>query len=341
MTGVPDPLRCPRCRSSFRAGTPTSDNVDRIECTGCGSTYPVRWGIPDLRDGATDPYLTTDEDLSAAERLWNDSQHSGFAETLESYYRTNSRVTPAQARQFAHGAIAAEWRSQGVLDECLRDAAMAPFSTFADVGCGTGPLALAASRAGFDVYGIDIGLRWLVLAAVRSREAGVRFTLACADAARFPFDDGSMDVVASEGLLENVASADAVVNEAARVLRQRGRFCAVTANRWSIGPDPHIGLPLGGWLGDNLVRRYAAWRGMVPPRRHLLDTKAVRSLLGATPLRERRIVPTPVSDAQRAGAPAVVRLGVDAYRLVARNTAGRAALRAIGPTLLVIADRTG
>ena len=303
--------------------------------------YPVRWGIPDLRDGATDPYLTNDEDLRAAERLWNESQRSIFAETLESYYRTNTRVTAAQARQFAHGAMAAEWRSQGVLDECLRDAALAPFSAFADVGCGTGPLSLAASRAGFDVYGVDIGLRWLVLAAARAREAGARFTLACADAARLPFDDGSMDVVASEGLLENVPSAGAVVEEAARALRQRGRFCAVTANRWSVGPDPHVGLPLGGWLGEGLVKRYAGWRGMVPPRRHLLDTREVRTLLRRTPLVERRIVPTPVSDAQRAGAPAVVRLGVDAYRVVARNAAGRAALRAIGPTLLVIADRTG
>jgi SAM-dependent methyltransferase len=336
------PLRCPRCRSPFRTGTPQSDDVDRIECAGCGAIYPVRWGIPDLRGSATDPYLSSDEDLRAAERLWTESQRSGFADTLESYYRTNSRVTEAQARQFAHGAIAAEWRSQGVLNECLRATpGTGVGGTFVDAGCGTGSLSLAATRAGFEVLGVDIGLRWLVLAGVRAREAGVRIQFACADSANLPITDASIDVVASEGLLENVPSAGSVMDEAARVLRPGGKFWAVTANRWSVGPDPHIGLPLGGWLGENLVRQYARWRGMVPPRRHLLSRRTVQFLLRTAGLRERVVMPTPIADAQREGASAMVQMGVDGYRWLSRNAGGRQFLCAIGPTLLVVAERAG
>src|SRR6186713_459289 len=63
-------IRCPDCLGELRRASPSADNVDRLECAGCGSVWPVRFGIPDLRGGrAVDPYLTNDEDLRAAERL--------------------------------------------------------------------------------------------------------------------------------------------------------------------------------------------------------------------------------------------------------------------------------
>jgi len=57
------------------------------------------------------------------------------------------------------------------------------------------------------LVGIDIGLRWLVLAAARLRDRNATAFLACAGAERLPLADQSVDVWASESLLENTASA--------------------------------------------------------------------------------------------------------------------------------------
>ena len=152
--------------------------------------------------------------------------------------------------------------------------------------------------------------------------------------------NASADVVASESLLENAMPAAQVLGEAARVLRPGGWLRLTTANRWSLGPDPHVGLPMGGWLPASLVHAWATRRGMVPPRRHLLSAADLRGLLTPPRFERPRIGPPPVTDAQRAGASSLVRAGVDAYRVAARLSVGRAALTAIGPTLLAVARRT-
>jgi len=50
-----------------------------------------------------------------------------------------------------------------------------------------------------------------------------------------------------------------------------------------------------------------------------------------------RIAPAPVSREQRDGAPAVVRLAIDAYTRVGRTAAGRLLLTAAGPSFIVTA----
>src|SRR5688500_355709 len=109
-------LRCPKCRSPLHEGARADDDVSRLECTACDARWPVRFGIPGLRpDGVDDPYLSRDDDLRAAERLFERSRRGGFAEALAAYYETNAKVTPAQARRFIAGTMAAEDRSRAVL----------------------------------------------------------------------------------------------------------------------------------------------------------------------------------------------------------------------------------
>jgi hypothetical protein len=79
---------------------------------------------------------------------------------------------------------------------------------------------------------------------------------------------------------------------------------------------------------------------MVPPRRHLLGAQDLRRLLSAPLFDQLRIGPPPVTDAQRQGASAVIRAAVDAYRVMSRTAGGRAALVAVGPSLLAVARRT-
>ena len=297
-------LRCPTCRTALRDSANPGDDVTRLECPGCGARWPVRFGIPDLRPvGTEDPYLSRDDDLRAAERLFERARTGGFPDALAAYYETNEKVSAAQARRFIAGTMAAEARARAVLATWRAWCDFEEQRTVVDVGCGTGPL------------------------------------LVCAGAHRLPFADDSVDVVASESLLENAMPARGVMEEAARVLRPGGWLCLTTANRWSVGPDPHVGLPLGGWLSEGLVRAWATRRGMVPPRRRLLSAGELKRLLPAPAFDQQQIGPAPVTDAQRQGASPVMRAAIDAYRVVSGTAIGRAALVAIGPSLLAVARK--
>ena len=335
-------LRCPRCHSELVPGGTGADDVDRVRCVSCESTWPVRWGIPDLRlPGTSDPYLSLDEDLRAADRLANQAERTDFASLLASYYETNARVPASQARRFSSGALAACGRADAVLAQWSSMARGAPGAgaLLVDDGCGTGPLAVAAVAAGYRVVGVDVGLRWLVLAGVRAREAGVHVTLACASATALPLATAGTDIVAMESLLENVVPSGAVVAEAARVLAAGGRFWCTTANRWSVGPDPHLGLPWSGWWPDGAAARYARWRGQVPPVRRLLGARDVRRLLAAHGLGHVAIEPAVIAASQREAASGALRLAVDAYGLASATAIGRMFLAAAGPSLVVTAVR--
>ena len=304
----------------------------------------MRFGIPDLRgDGVTDPYLTREKDLRAAERLFERSQRGSFEDALASYYETNERVSPAQARRFIAGTLAAEDRGRAVLaawSALIGATVPSPGSTFVDAGCGTGPLLAAAASPNVKLAGFDVGLRWLVLAAARLRDRGVKATLICAGADHIPLVDASVAVIAAESLHENVPSARVALAESARVLRPGGWLCLTTPNRWSVGPDPHVGLPMGGWFPDSVVAAWARGRGMVPPKRTLLSAGTLRTAMRALPLSDIAIVPPPIADAQLKGASSAIRGAVGAYRVIAGLAPGRALLTGIGPTLLAVARKT-
>lgn len=283
-----------------------------------------------------------EKDLRAAERLFEASQRGSFEDAFTSYYETNERVAPAQARRFIAGALAAEDRGRAVLAAwgALTGAPLpSAGSTFLDAGCGTGPLLAAAASPNVNLAGFDVGLRWLVLAAARLRDRGVKATLICAGAQRMPLADASVDVVAAESLLEHVPSAPDALAESARVLPPGGWLCLTTPNRWSVGPDPHVGLPLGGWFPDRVVAAWARGRGMVPPKRTLLSAGTLRRALRSLPWYDIAIVPPPIADSQLKGASGAIRAAVGAYRVIAGLAPGRALLTGIGPSLLAVARR--
>lgn len=336
-------VRCPSCHQRVENAPPAPDNVDRLACSSCQRSWPVRFGIPDFRDrDAVDPYLSADEDLRTAERLYARSQAGGFADALESYYAANERVPIAQARRFIAGTLAAEERARAVLADWQGMAGGAAISGLViDLGCGTGPLLPALAAAGASPVGIDVGLRWLVLAAARLQERGMPVVLACAGAVRLPLAASSVDAVVSESLIENVPPAGVVLEESCRVLRPGGRLWLTTANRHSIGPDPHLGVLAGGWLTQGALVKLAKRRGMVPPHRALLSARDLARELARCGLTGIRIAPPPVADAQAAGRSLMIRVAVRAYRAMAGSTPGRRVLSAIGPSLTAVASKPG
>jgi SAM-dependent methyltransferase len=120
------------------------------------------------------------------------------------------------------------------------------------VGCGTAFLADAAQR----VVGGDVDESAIVYA--RERYARPNTDFVVFDATAMPFEDRSFDVVCSFETVEHVTDPEALVGEAARVLRPGGTFIVSTprADVTTHAPaNPHhrVELSLGDF--DRMLRK--------------------------------------------------------------------------------------
>ena len=98
-----------------------------------------------------------------------------------------------------------------------------------DVACGGGLMANALARAGHAVTGVDLSPDSLEVARRHDATGAARYLVQDARALAFP--DGQFDAVCMMDFLEHVAERDAVIREAARVLKPGGRFYFHTFNR--------------------------------------------------------------------------------------------------------------
>jgi arsenite methyltransferase len=103
-----------------------------------------------------------------------------------------------------------------------------PGARVADLGCGAGTDSLVAAQMvepGGHVTGIDMTPEMLARARAAAREAGIaNVEFVEGEIERLPFEDGSVDVVISNGVIDLVPDKDAVFAEIFRVLRSGGRM---------------------------------------------------------------------------------------------------------------------
>ncbi len=331
-------VSCPRCLEELSA-----DSSAQLRCTQCNATYPVHFGIPDLRTGE-DPYLSRADDLAAASALAARAPNLDFRSLLASYYATNDKVPPRQIAMFTHGTMAAGDRAVASLAAWQRQDArvaepLAEGATIIDIGCGTAPLAIAAVRRGLRAIGVDVGLRWLVLAQQRAREASIDVPLVCANVEVLPFRNASAARVAGESILENAADPSQAAHELARVLRRGGRLWLTTPNKRSLGPDPQLGVIAGGWWPESWLKRHAARAGKVFPQRTLFTGGDLRQLLEMTDFKEIVIDLPDISAAQAASQSLAMKGAIVGYRVMKRLPLAGTLLRAVAPTYLVSATR--
>ena len=97
-----------------------------------------------------------------------------------------------------------------------------------DLGCGAGTDSLVASLMvgpGGSVTGIDMTPEMLEKARAGAAELGAgNMTFVEGEAERLPFEDGSFDVVISNGVIDLIPDKDAVFSELHRVLVPGGRL---------------------------------------------------------------------------------------------------------------------
>lgn len=218
-------LACPDCRgalshvSAARPGEGPGD--DRLLCSGCGRSAPIRIGIPRLlpsRDlGAAQrstaehftaefsANTTRDEDLGDADlNAWIFYTRTGLDPTVLTWQPPDWYPTalPPQAPSPDPGALAGCW----VLD----------------AGCGPGRLARAAAQTSSHLVGLDLGDHIDRAAQVLSGQDNV--DLVQGSVLDPPFADASFDVVYSVGVLHHSPAPEAAVRALARLVRPGGRL---------------------------------------------------------------------------------------------------------------------
>ncbi len=332
---IPD-LCCPTCRGDLRE---VEGPDPELRCDTCRRSYPVILGIPDLRIFA-DPYIGLEEDRAKGRRLAEIARTADFAGVLAAYYAmSDTETSAAQARQFTAGLLAAPARAAAVFESWtqLEGDAHPETTRFAEIGCGTGPLLIAARRRFRDVIGVDIAFRWLVIARKRLADAGVDVPLICACAEALPLKSRTRDIVAGESAFEVTRDPRAALAEARRVLQPGGTLWLSTPNRHSLGPDPHVGVPAGGWWPRPLLDAFAKRRGMLPPQRDLQTAGSLRALLDEKGFRNIRLSLPDVPAAQRAGLGLPLAAAAAAYQVIKDVPGLDRLVMQVAPTLLATA----
>ena len=255
---------CPACR------TPVTQQAAGWHCAACDRTYPVLCGIADFRL-APDPYLSLADERAKAVRLHEFAQDHTFDETVAEYYRITDDVPPDMAVRFAAYVRAGVARGAGVLDR------LGPGGgPLLDVGCGAGGLVVAAAMSGQQVTGLDIALRWLVIAQKRLAEAGLAAELVCADIAAPPLPPESYDRIAATDLFEHLPDQASGAQNLQRLARPGARLFVTGANRFTLAPYPLAGLWGVGFLPARLRRAYVIRRRGFDTLRHATMTSPRR-----------------------------------------------------------------
>lgn len=276
-------LRCPACGGDL----PWPDrDTKQVDCA-CGKVWASLAGIVDLRS-QQDPYCGNRRDGEIAADLLENFETRSFEALLARYYQRHCpELRPADVqRQIRHiVAGSASFAFSGF------DRSAAVDSPILDLGCGSGTalIAFAHHADHRSVVGMDIAMRWLLLARKRLDEAGLDdIRLVCGEGEALPFPNGTFGGVHGGDVIEHVADAEAVLAETARVLRPGGRALFRTPNRLSLAPEPHVGLPFAGWLPGRLARGYCRilnappWHGIFT-RTHIGWSSACRTVSGRYP----------------------------------------------------------
>ena len=99
-----------------------------------------------------------------------------------------------------------------------------PGTSFLDVACGDGNMAIPAAQLGATVTGMDLAPEMVRQAAERAKAAGVEAQFAEGDAEALQYDDNSFDVVASMFGAMFAPRPELVASELLRVCKPGGRI---------------------------------------------------------------------------------------------------------------------
>jgi ubiquinone/menaquinone biosynthesis C-methylase UbiE len=288
-------------------------------------------GIADFRL-APDPWIGFEDDREKARRLEERSRGASLEAMVRTYWSMTPGTSAEQAARFVQHVMTADGRSREWLDR-LDGSSRPPTGPWLDVGTGSGDLACAVAERGIHAVGIDIALRWLVVARRRAELAGVAVELICCNAEHLPFPAATFARVASVGTIEHCADAQRALDETKRVLRPNGDVRIRTVNRFTVLPEPHVNVWGVGFVPRRMAHRYVRWRGGQGYEHHRpLSSRELRLGMGRAGFGSIRVEAAALLATDR------VRLGRvgwagDGYERARRIPVIRSALRLAAPLL--------
>ncbi len=318
-------LACPECRVRL------ANAENSLRCPQCGRAFAVREGVPDLRV-LDDVYVSNDRDRAMASQLRSISRDGDVRETLKVYLSLDASLSEAQrARQVEH-ILTANDRSAAWIEAIGSDL---PAGPWLDLGCGSGSFLAVAAERGIEVIGLDVAERWLVVAAKRNIAS-----LVCGNAERLPFLDATFAAVIAGDVIEHVSDPVVTVAEAYRVLVPGGRLFMATPNRFSLSPEPHVGVWGVGFLPRHLMAPYVWFMKRV-------DFRAIRTmgyrgwlqLMRESPFGDANISVPRLPKADLAVMPPLKRLLGHFYNGFVSIAPGRIFMRQFGPLFHINAQR--
>ncbi len=277
---------CPSCRGRLIV------SPGAYRCAACERSYPIVVGIPDFRL-APDPYISLEEEYEKARLLAEEANRRSFEDLLRFYWDITPDVPRELAERYIGYAVEGERRGHAYLTEIdTRLKAHLRGEACLDVGCGTGGFLLAARSRFRRLVGIDIALRWLVIARKRLAGTGENVTLVCCSAEHLPFPAGTFEAAVCIDVLEHAQNPQATLMMTARALQPEGVLYIVTPNRFSLGPEPCVRVWGVGFLPRSLASRYVHRVTGRPYRLiHLLSVFELKRMLAYAGLRRLAIFP--------------------------------------------------
>jgi SAM-dependent methyltransferase len=322
---------CPACLGRLDAG------ADSWRCSSCSARYRCLRGIPDLRT-AEDCYLPNAEDWAIARRLDEAFDSLDFRGLLDLYFELSPEVRPEQrSRQIGHILTAPDRASAWI--SAIGEV---PAGPWLDLGCGSGSFLAARGRDGPPMIGLDVAMRWLLVARKRLDEERLdQIRLVCGNAERMPFRDRSFAAVVAGDVIEHVADQEATLSESHRVLIDRGRLFMASPNRLSLAPEPHVGVWGVGYLPRAWMKPYVRIVGRSDFRAiRTLSYAGWKSLLERSKFREVSLHAPLLPSSDLAAMPWLKRHVGKTYNRIVKTQTGQALMRAVGPLFHVVATRS-
>lgn len=317
---------CPRCRG------PLAKEEPGYRCLTCSATYPIVLGIPDFRVLA-DPWISMEDDRAKAAKLMQRTEGRDFAATVREYWKMTPGTPADLAERYTQHVLAAEPRVAAWLTSIGQDGALGG-GVWLDIGCGTADLIAAARRRGQLAVGVDIALRWLIVARRRLDELQLSAPLVCADGEHLPFADDTFERVFSLGTLEHCQRAANVIAEARRVSAPRGVVRVRTVNRYSLLPEPHVRVWGVGFVPRAWADRYVRWRSGLRYLHHRpLSPRELASAMRDSGLRDVDVQPALLLNEERDRIPRRLQWAARIYDRIRTAPLGSTMLSWVAPLL--------
>ena len=110
-----------------------------------------------------------------------------------------------------------------------------------DIGFGNGLIAIAFSKAGAEIYGVEVNQKLLSIAREIAKSENKRIQFEHYDGKKLPFENSFFDYIFCTSVLEHVTHKEELLREMARVLKQGGKVYLAFPNKLAL-KETHTGL---------------------------------------------------------------------------------------------------